>query len=161
MESKTSEKGSLPELLAILKFYRAECVHEFNLLGQRLNWFVIVQSFLITAFVIALGYKMQGLNWLAQIVLPAIGVVTSILVMWGIYGACGTIDLWMKKQRKLLKQNEKALQDFFIKRDESEELADDRVHITSYYFAKYLPWITLLMWIVISTLTFAVPIKFA
>jgi len=154
------EELSLSELIEILKFYYTQSVHEFNLLGQRLNWFVIVQSFLITSFVIALGYKMQGLNWLAQFVLPILGVVTSVLVMWGIYGACGTIDLWTKKRRKLLRKNKLVLENFVTERDNSEELAEDRVHTTSHYFAKYLPWITLLMWIAISILTFAIPIKF-
>jgi hypothetical protein len=41
------DEPSLSGLLEILKFYRSECVHEFNLLGQRLSWFVIVQSFQI------------------------------------------------------------------------------------------------------------------
>ena len=154
------DEPSLSALLEILKFHRAECVHEFNLLGQRLSWFVIVQSFLITAVAVALGYKIQGINWFAQIVLPTIGVVTSVFVMSGVNGACNTIDMWMRKQRKLLHQHKAILEPFIISRDEHENLTEDRVHITSYYFAKYLPWITLLMWIAISILTFAVPIKF-
>jgi hypothetical protein len=165
MKSKTTttppmDEPLLLELLEILKFYHAECAFEYNLLGQRLSWFAIVQSFLITAVAVALGYKIQGMNWFAQIILPTIGIVTSIFVMWGVTGACNTIDMWMCKRRELLHQHQETLKYFIIIRDGHKNLTDDKIHITSYYFAKYLPWITLLMWIAISILTFAVPFKF-
>jgi small-conductance mechanosensitive channel len=145
--------------LDALKFYRSECAHEFSLLGQRVSWFVMVQAFLITAFAVAIGYKTQGLNWFAQIVLPIIGIVTSLIVMPGVNGACDTVDMWIRKQRALCKDYRAELQDFVICRDEYQNLAEDKIHVSSYYFSRYLPWLTFVMWIVIMVLTFAVPIR--
>ena len=60
---RPSEQPNL--YLEALKFYRSEIVLEFTLLGQRVSWFVTVQSFLITALAISTGYKTTQFNWLA------------------------------------------------------------------------------------------------
>lgn len=44
-------------------------------------------------------------NWLTRRILPILGILTSLLVLPGINGACNTIDMWILKQRKLLFDN--------------------------------------------------------
>ena len=99
--------NNLDHLLKILNFYRWEVQHEFNLLNHRISWYILSQSFLITAFSVSVGYKVNDGNWLIQWVLPILGISTSLLVVPGINGACDTIDMWVRKQRKFLFENNK------------------------------------------------------
>jgi ABC-type transport system involved in cytochrome bd biosynthesis fused ATPase/permease subunit len=145
--------------LEALKFYRSEITLEFTLLGQRVSWFAMVQSFLITAFAISTGYKLGGFNWFSKIVLPLIGMLTSIVVIPGITGASDTIDMWLRKQRKLLGDHRDILEDFTSPRDDLAHLADDKIHTRSHYFARYLPLLTFVMWLAILILAILVPIK--
>jgi ABC-type transport system involved in cytochrome bd biosynthesis fused ATPase/permease subunit len=154
------QESNQPNLkLEALKFYRSEITLEFTLLGQRVSWFVMVQSFLITAFAISTGYKNEGFNWFSKIVLPLIGMLTALVVIPGVTGASDTIDLWLRKQRKLLRDHRQELEDFINSRDELAHLADDKIHTRSHYFARYLPLLTFVMWLAILILAILVPIK--
>lgn len=145
--------------LTVLNFYRWEVQHEFSLLNHRISWYIFSQSFLITAFAVAVGYKVNDSNWLTQLILPILGLLTSVSVIPSINGACDTIDLWLRKQRQLLfKYRDGQLKEFIISRDESLELSKDKIHISSHYFAKYLPWTLIVVWIVIWVLTLHWPI---
>lgn len=146
-------------VLKVLDFCRWEVQHEFNLLNHRISWYILSQSFLITAFAVSVGYKVNGGNWLMQWILPILGLLTSILVIPGINGACDTIDIWMRKQRQLLfKYKDGHLKDFIISRDDFTLLSEDKIHVGSYYFARYLPLTLIATWVVIWLLTFTHPI---
>jgi hypothetical protein len=141
--------------LKVLNFYRWEVQHEFNLLNHRVSWYILSQTFLITAFVVSIGYKTDNFNWF-KIILPVLGILTSIIVWRGIDDACETINMWVSKQRHFL-QNEnknKRLDVFMIRRDYYKELSEDKAHGRSLLSAKLLPWIMGLMWFVILVLTF-------
>ena len=152
--------NNLDHLLKILNFYRWEVQHEFNLLNHRISWYILSQSFLITAFSVSVGYKVNDGNWLIQWVLPILGISTSLLVVPGINGACDTIDMWVRKQRKFLFENNKdgQLNELIISRDENIALSEDKIHISSYYFTRFLPWILIGTWLVIWFLTITHPI---
>jgi hypothetical protein len=143
-----------------LQFHRNEVMFESSLLNNRITWFVVVQSFLLTSFSVAIGQKFSRVNWLAQILLPGMGILTSVLIIPAINGACSTIDLWLDKQRVLLNESKDQLKDFFIWRDGAKP-GEDPVHVTSYYFARWLPWITIMFWILVALLTFTFPISYA
>lgn len=147
-------------LLKVLNFYRWEVQHEFNLLNHRISWYILAQSFLITAFAVSVGYKVNDGNWLIQWILPILGISTSFLVIPGINGACDTIDMWMRQQRKFLFDNNKdeRLKLFIISRDNNPVLSEDKIHVSSYYFARFLPWALIVTWIAIWVLTFTHPI---
>lgn len=71
---------------------------EYSLIANRLSWYVTSQSFLVTAFAISRGSGFTWFHWFSTILLPAIGILASVLIYPSIVGACETIKLWHMKQ---------------------------------------------------------------
>ncbi len=68
--------------LTKLEYYRAETRHEFSLLGQRVNWYVSCQSFLIIAFASGMGNSNSYFKLGIALVLPAPGIITNESALW-------------------------------------------------------------------------------
>ncbi len=100
--------------LTKLEYYRAETRHEYSLLGQRVSWYVTCQSFLIIAFSSGMGNSNLYFRLGIALILPTLGIITSLLTKPSIDGAIAIINRWGAKEYEVL-QNED-LQDFKIKR---------------------------------------------
>ncbi len=100
--------------LTKLEYYRAETRHEYSLLGQRVSWYVTCQSFLIIAFSSGMGNSNLYFRLGIALILPRLGIITSLLTKPSIDGAIAIINRWGAKEYEVL-QNED-LQDFKIKR---------------------------------------------
>ncbi|MEP2776171.1 MAG: hypothetical protein ABJQ29_15075 [Luteolibacter sp.] len=140
--------SGLNEKIDRLKFYRNECSFEFGLLSSRVTWFVTCQSFLIVPMAISMGYPTASFNWLAGILLPAVGIVTSLLVAPGLYAARSTADKWLQKQRELFEQEmgNVEFQRYAIDRD-AHRLAGDRIHLLSLLFSSSIWIVFLVFWL--------------
>ncbi len=132
--------------LTKLEYYRAETRHEYSLLGQRVSWYVTCQSFLIIAFSSGMSNSNVYFRLGVDIILPALGIVTSILIKPSIDGVIAIINKWGSKEYEVL-QNED-LKDFKIKRvyekvspssHQKVEQKTDIIKRESLKFAKFVP----------------------
>lgn len=97
-----------------LEYYRAETRHEYSLLGQRVSWYVTCQSFLIIAFSSGMSNPNVYFRLGVALILPILGIVTSVLIKPSIHGAITIINKWGAKEYEVLQDED--LQDFKIKR---------------------------------------------
>ena len=153
--------------LTKLEFYRAETRHEFSLLGQRVSWYVTCQSFLIIAFSSGMSNQNVYFRLGIGLILPTLGIVTSILTKPSIDGAIAIINKWGAKEYEVL-QNED-LKDFKIKRvyekvspsfHRNVEQKTDVIKRESLKFAKLVPVVFIYGWICLCFLGVAVNLKF-
>jgi len=145
-----------------LEFIRNEIAHEFTLLNGRVIWLASCQSFLITAFVLALSSPaIYRAGWLAQFLLPLLGLSLCILVLPGIVAAHRTVRFWLEKQHALLSEeiHSITLAPITIERFRAHPHAD-RMHKTSLWFSLSLPVIMGMFWIISFTLVHIVPILY-
>lgn len=98
--------------LTKLEYYRTE--HEHSLLGQRVSWYMTCQSFLIIAFASGLGNSNVYFRLGIALILPTLGIITSILIKPSINEAIAIVHQWAAKEHEVL-QNEE-LKDFNINR---------------------------------------------
>jgi hypothetical protein len=131
----------------LLRFFSDEIKHEFNLLGQRMGWYITCQSFLLTAFAISLGGRFTGPPWFSYAI-AVIGLATSALVYPGIIGAHETIDMYLHKKRDLFRTNDE-LRDLQIARDQLM-VNTDSVHRKSLVFSQLMPVLMTFLWIAMA-----------
>ena len=151
--------------LTKLEYYRAETRHEYSLLGQRVSWYVTCQSFLIIAFSSGMGNSNVYFRLGIALILPTLGMITSILIKPSIDGAITIINKWGEKEYEVL-QNED-LKDFKIKRayekvrsrSHSVEQKTDVIKRESLKFAKLIPVVFIYGWICLCLLGVAVNLK--
>lgn len=143
-----------------LEFIRNEIAHEFTLLNGRVIWLASCQSFLITAFVLALSSSaIYHAGWLAQFLLPLLGFSLCILVLPGIVAAHSTVRFWLEKQHTLLSQEVHSvmLAPITIERFRAHPHAD-RMHRVSLWFSLSLPIIMGVFWMVSFALVHITPL---
>ncbi len=149
-----------------LEYYRTETRHEFSLLGQRVNWYVTCQSFLIIAFASGMGNSNLYFRLGIALILPTLGIVTSILTKPSIDGAIAIIHRWGAKEYEVLQDEN--LQDFKIKRAYEKvkfssykegEQKTDVIKRESLKFAKLIPVVFTCGWISLCLLGVAVNLK--
>jgi hypothetical protein len=134
-----------------LKYYREEVRHEFNLLGQRMGWYVVCQSFLITAFTLSITKFLSDHTLLLYIytyLIIILGLTTSSLISGAILGAHTTIDIYVNKKYYLMK-NSSIL--FNMKTIRDDCLADDdEIHKASLIFSGKIPTTFSNFWILLG-----------
>lgn len=151
--------------LTKLQYYRTETRHEYSLLGQRVSWYVTCQSFLIIAFSSGMSNSNVYFRLGVGLILPVLGIVTSVLIKPSIDGAIAIINKWGDKEYELL-QNED-LKDFKIKRiyDKTRsgaykvEQRKDIIKRESLKFAKLVSIVFICGWICLCLLGIAVNLK--
>lgn len=74
------------ELLSIIQ---SEYQVENNLISHRMSWYVASQSFLMASFAVSGGAK-HSFPWLTTLI-PALGIVTSIITFFALLAAIGAI----------------------------------------------------------------------
>jgi len=138
--------------LDILRFYRDEIKHEFNLLAMRSTILVTCQSFLV----VPLAILQTAQNYTAAVfyiyLVAALGLFTALILLGPLHATHQTINKWLGKQRHLFKQKE-ALNVLALDRDfipgAAEDANKDRVHKRSLAFSIFGPWAFIIFWIII------------
>jgi len=88
------------ETANILTFLLQRRQHQDNLIHTRLNWFITSQSFLFTAYAISQSSN-NGSQRGFSLLLPLLGIVTSVTVYLSIIGGLMTFDALRVKLRAL------------------------------------------------------------
>jgi hypothetical protein len=70
----------------ILEILQREIQYTQTMIGSRMTWYVTSQSFLVTAFAIS-GGSGHNFQWLAKGVIPALGIILSIVISFSISAA--------------------------------------------------------------------------
>ena len=96
-------RGTVSQELLIAKhnMLSAEIKHEDNLIGQRMTWLVISQSFLFGTFVTLLGQMNQRSDRLAFTLVTLVGLAMPLLVLIGVGTAISLIWRWRLQQERL------------------------------------------------------------
>ncbi len=152
--------------LTKLEYYRNETMHEYSLLGQRVSWYVTCQSFLIIAFSSGMGNSNIYFRLGVGLILPALGIVTSVLIKPSIDGAIAIINKWGEKEYEVLQDDK--LDDFKIKRvyekirsnSHKVEQKKDLVKTESLKFARYISVVFTYGWLSLCLLGIFVNLKF-
>ncbi|WP_420263878.1 hypothetical protein [Candidatus Magnetominusculus dajiuhuensis] len=136
----------------LLDFYRNEIKHEFNLLGLRMGWYLLGQSFLISAFAVCLDPKYStpptSETWFLYVI-AALGFVTSAMIIPSLEGAHVTANRYINKKRRLLSQHHDELKERKIERDDFFDdyfIRDDVIHEYSLLFSRAIPCVFLILW---------------
>jgi hypothetical protein len=122
---------------------RDEIRSEFGLIANRLSWYVTSQSFLVTAFAISRGIGFNWFSWFSTL-LPALGLISSVMIFPSIVAASKTIDLWHQRYKQFLEQNPEFKQAFDLHRP-------SWIHTLSLLFPTLIPPLFGLFWVVILT----------
>ncbi len=152
--------------LTKLEYYRNETMHEYSLLGQRVSWYVTCQSFLIIAFSFGMGNSNIYFRLGVGLILPTLGIVTSILIKPSIDGAIAIINKWGEKEYEVLQDDK--LDDFKIKRvyekarsnSHKVEQKKDLIKTESLKFARYISVVFTYGWLCLCLLGISVNLKF-
>jgi hypothetical protein len=102
---------SEPVLIAKLNLIASEIKHEDDLIGQRTTWLVISQSFLFGTFVavVSLGGGTSMAAALAKlliVVIPFVGVLLPVVVLFAVYAAAHATQQWRAEQDRLCEMPE-------------------------------------------------------
>lgn len=112
--------------------------HEHTLINNRLSGFLTAQGFLFAAFV--LGH--DKIVWFTHYIIPALGLVLSVLIILSIISAKNAMGFWRGK-----------ISAFFEANAEFQEHFDVTDHKTIYRFGMtfqyWAPTILLLVWLAI------------
>ena len=139
--------------LAKLEFYRSEIKHEFGLLSGRVSAYLASQSFLVIAFVSAMGNSNPRWGTLFTLIVPSalamLGLALSLRAHGAIEAAVETIALWHLKQNRLF-EDDPLMDDYRVQRPGASErgAAVDAVHRRSLAFSRMVPRIFLVAWCV-------------
>jgi hypothetical protein len=149
--------------LTKLEYYRTETRHEYGLLGQRVSWYVTCQSFLIIAFASGMSNSNLYFRLGIGLILPGLGIVTSLLTKPSLDGAIAIINLWGAKEYEVLQIF--VLQDFKINRTSEKirsssrdaiEHQTDVIRQQSLKFAKSISIVFIYGWLSLCLLGLAV-----
>ena len=121
---------------------RDESRSEHTLMANRLTWYVTSQSFLVTAFAISRGAGFTWFHIFSTLLIPAIGLLSSLLVLPSIAGACATIKLWHAKQREFFARHSEFKAAFELQRAAW-------IETRGLLFPQFIPVIFGVFWVVI------------
>lgn len=137
------------EKLELLRFYREEVKHEFNLLAMRTNILVTCQSFLIVPFAILNTTTFEKVL-IPVFAVAGLGIFTSAIIIQPIEIAHEIINEWLEKQRALLATVNSDL--YKTKRDlertSEPDTSKDTKHQQSVWFSKHGPYAFITFWII-------------
>ena len=121
-------------------YLREELRFEHTLLGGRMTYYMTSQSFLFTAAAIARGMQSHDFYWLSGALLPVVGIVASICLLYAIHAAYGRMDQWRAKEKA------------FEGKHPLIVLYPEDEHRKSLLFTSLMPWLFIAVWIVFAIL---------
>jgi hypothetical protein len=139
-----SYKGAMEELRPASEFQmiRDEVKAEHSLISNRLAWYVTSQSFLVTAFAISRGAGFRWFGWFSTVLLPLIGLLSSLLIFPSIMAARKTIHLWHLKQVRFFELHPEFKKAFELRHH-------SRLHAESLLFPTWMPVLFGIFWLVL------------
>ena len=99
-------------LIAKLNMIAAEIRHEDDLIGARISWLVISQSFLFGTFAALVGQRggvvrgAAGAVRLLLLLIPLVGVLLPLVVLAAIAAASYAISQWRAERERITKMPE-------------------------------------------------------
>jgi hypothetical protein len=134
------------------KMCREESRHEFEILSGRMSTFILSQSFLVSAFAVAMGNLNPKWGHTFRIAFPGLicvmGLVLSFRAEPGITAACNMIRHWHHRQDTILETDEELQKYYgFQPKDQS------RIHARDILFAQTAPYIFGMAWLAFLALT--------
>lgn len=137
-----------------LDFYRREIQYETSILANRTDAYLAAQSFLVIAFVSAMGNLNESWGEMFTLMVPAflaaLGVLSSLNAWPGIHAAYRIIDHWQVKQSNLLRSEPL----MGLAYDESPLFSEAETsrdgHRKSLMFSLRTPWIFLGFWVLLG-----------
>jgi hypothetical protein len=121
-------------------YLRGELRFEHTLLGGRMTYYMTSQSFLFTAAAIARGMQSNGCYWLSGVLLPLVGVASSVVLLYSIHAAYERMDQWRAKE-----------QEFEGKHPLIVLYPEDKHH-KSLLFTTLMPWLLIVVWMAFAIL---------
>ncbi|MBK4990738.1 MULTISPECIES: hypothetical protein [Pseudomonas] len=137
-----------------LDFYRQEIQYETSILANRTDAYLAAQSFLVIAFVSAMGNLNESWGEMFTLVVPPflalLGVLSSLNAWPGIRAAFKIIEHWQLKQSHLLRSEPM----MGLAYDESPLFSEAETsragHRKSLLFSLRTPWIFLACWVLLG-----------
>ena len=138
-----------------LDFYRREIQYETSILANRTDAYLAAQSFLVIAFVSAMGNLNPEWGKMFTMIVPAflalLGVLSSLNAWPGIRAAYKIIDHWQIKQSHLLRSQPMMT----LMYDETPLFSETETsragHKKSLLFSLRTPWIFLVFWVLLGS----------
>ncbi len=98
-------------LIARLNMIEAQMRHENDLIGQRMSWLVISQSFLFGTFATLVGLRgvaseAAGAVRLLLVLIPLVGVLLPVLVLLAVGAATYAISQWRAERERICEMPE-------------------------------------------------------
>jgi hypothetical protein len=98
-------------MIAKLNLIASKIAHEDNLVGQRVTWLVMSQSFLFGAFAALLASMSHGtaparVADVLEIVIPLVGILLPFLVLLAVGAATGALARWRAERARILATTE-------------------------------------------------------
>ena len=98
-------------LIARLNMIAAQIMHEDNLIGARMSWLVISQSFLFGTFVALVGQKgvvgpAAGAVKLLLLLVPLVGVLLPVFLLLAMCAAFYAISHWRAERDRICEMPE-------------------------------------------------------
>ena len=98
-------------LIARLNMIAAQIMHEDNLIGARMSWLVISQSFLFGTFAALVGYTSgasaaAGAVRLLLILIPLVGALLPVRVLMAVGAATYAISQWRAERNRVCEMPE-------------------------------------------------------
>jgi len=176
LEQASKTPADLPSRAKLekLKFYRDEDRQEWNLISNRVSSYITSQSFLVSAYTIAMGNGNpkwgDTFTLYFPLLLATVGLFASFYAYPAISAARTIIELWHKKQGRLYllnpdeaeknpeaAQHDPMMDDFrdgrpLIPARRANGEPVDELHLRSLRFAIAMPWLFGITWIVLAGL---------
>ena len=145
-----------------LDFYRQEIQYETSILANRTDAYLAAQSFLVIAFVSAMGNLNESWGEMFTLVVPPflalLGVLSSLNAWPGIRAAFKIIEHWQLKQSHLLRSEPM----MGLAYDESPLFSEAETsragHRKSLLFSLRTPWIFLACWVLLGAYALFIPL---
>lgn len=129
------------------KFCREEVKSEYNVLANRLSSYITSQSFLVSAYTIAMGNASPRFRLAFPILLSIVGVLLSVRAQPGIAGSCDVIVRFHRQQNTLLEEEPDLQRASILQLRRVSDL-----HEKNLLFAQGAVWIFGFAWVLLAAL---------
>lgn len=121
-------------------YLREELRFEHQLLGSRMTYYMTSQSFLFTTAAIARSVHWHGVYWFSGVMVPLVGIVASVVLLYSIHAAYERMAQWREKERA------------FVGRHPLVMPYPEDKHRKSLMFTTLMPWLLIGVWAALAVL---------
>ena len=136
----------------ILEGLHREIDFRRDMISSRMNWYVVSQAFLMSAFSIS-GGNGHDFRWLAKVILPELGIIISIMIWFVLRDAIAGIEYLRRREFELISADQE-LRKLLVADTPEKTLA---FHLKGKSALRSLPLLFLTAWVVALILTWTIP----